>query len=65
MKACGNRTLFQCDDIYHPTDGNVVIARDDIVGVANRIKAMDEDCEYPECIRSITALNKAIRHYNS
>ncbi len=67
QKACGCRTIFPSNTIFHPTDGNCVILKDDSAyGRAQEVLHLIK----PELksdfrrIKTVKALNEAINHYN-
>ncbi len=63
QKACGGRSIFQTNTIFHPTDGNTIIMGHSDPGFAIRFKA--HECEhYPVRITTLKDLNAAIEHFN-
>jgi hypothetical protein len=55
-KACGGRNIFESSSIYHPTDGNCVIAE---VGYEGNELYADYDCQHEfETITTVKRLKE-------
>ena len=69
QKACGCRSIFPTTTLFHPTDGNCIVAEIDrterlCLIAANNRKNFSLATDDFKRVTSVTALKRCIKHYN-